>query len=261
MARSTFYYTLKSLEKPDKYESMKKEIREIFDRNKARYGYRRITIQMKKDGYTINHKTVMKLMNEMGLYCKVRRKKYNSYRGETGETAPNIIQRNFHAEAPNRKWTTDVTEFALLGRKVYLSPILDMYNSEIVSYTISMSPNYAMVKSMVAKAVVTVPDTKGIIFHSDQGWQYRMKDYQTMLKNHGFRQSMSRKGNCLDNSIMENFFGVLKTEMFYGETFDSILEFIAKLEEYIYYYNNDRIKEKLKGLSPIQYRNQSLLIA
>lgn len=261
MARSTFYYTLQTFEKPDKHMELKTVIKEIFVQNKARYGYRRITMQLRKDGYAVNHKTVLKLMNEMGLYCKIRRKKYNSYRGDIGKAAPNVIKRNFHADKPNQKWTTDVTEFALLGQKVYLSPILDMYNSEIVSYTVSMSPNYAMVKSMVAKAIVAVPNTEGIIFHSDQGWQYRLKNYQEMLGQHGFIQSMSRKGNCLDNSIMENFFGMLKSEMFYGENFKSIEEFIEKLEEYIYYYNNDRIKAKLKGLSPIQYRNQSLLIA
>lgn len=154
-----------------------------------------------------------------------------------------------------------MTEFALLGQKVYLSPILDMNNSEIISHTVSMSPNYEMVKSMVSKAFISAGDTEGIIFHSDQGWQYTMMDYQNTLKEHGIIQSMSRKGNCLDNSIMENFFGILKSEMFFGEIFDSIEDFIEKLHEYIYYYNNYRIKAKLNGLSPIQYRNQSISAA
>lgn len=261
MARSTFYYTVKSMQKPDKNEVLKKHIKRIFDENKARYGYRRITLELKNRGYLVNHKTVLRLMNEMGLYCKIRRKKYNSYRGEKGKAIGNIINRDFHADRPNQKWTTDVTEFALLGKKVYLSPILDMFNSEIIAYTISMSPNYDMVKSIVAKAIVKSPKTEGIIFHSDQGWQYRMADYQRLLQEHGIVQSMSRKGNCLDNSIMENFFGLLKSEMFYGEHFNSIEEFVEKLEEFIYYYNNSRIKAKLKGMSPIQYRNHSLSIA
>lgn len=261
MARSTFYYTIKTMKQPDKNAGLKNIIKTIFEQNKARYGYRRITLELHNRGYCVNHKTVLKLMNELGLYCKVRRKKYNSYRGESGEAAPNLIKRDFHADDPQKKWTTDVTEFALLGQKVYLSPILDMYNSEIISYTISMRPNYTMVKSMLCKAFAAVGETEGIIFHSDQGWQYRMMDYQNTLKEHGIIQSMSRKGNCLDNSIMENFFGMLKSEMFYGEYFKSIEDFIEKLEDYIYYYNNYRIKAKLNGLSPIQYRNQSTNVA
>lgn len=176
MSRSTYYYVIKSLNKKDKYAELKIIIKSIFDENKARYGYRRITLELHNRNIHINHKTVLKLMNEMGLYCKIRRKKYNSYRGNVGVSAPNIINRNFKAKRPNQKWTTDVTEFALLGTKVYLSPILDMYDYSIVSYTISMSPNYAMVKRMITKAIVTVKDTKGVIFHSDQGWQYRMND-------------------------------------------------------------------------------------
>lgn len=261
MARSTYYHVLKSLDSSNKYEEIEKVIKDIFEQHKARYGYRRITMELRNQGYIINHKTVLRIMNKLGLYCKIRRKKYNSYRGEIGEAAPNIIKRDFKADKPYQKWTTDVTEFALLGEKVYLSPILDMYNSEIISYEISMSPNYGMVKNMLMKAFSKIKKTEGIIFHSDQGWQYRMPDYKQCLKDHGIVQSMSRKGNCLDNSIMENFFGMLKSDMFYGERFKSIKEFVEKLEEYIYYYNNYRIKGKLKGLSPIQYRIQSNNVA
>ncbi len=261
LSRSTYYYMLKTIQREDKHSEHKKQIRDIFDQNKGRYGYRRITLELKNRGISINHKTVLKLMNKMGLYCKIRRKKYSSYRGEINEAAPNLIQRDFHAEKPNQKWTTDVTEFALLGKKVYLSPILDMYNSEIISYSISLSPNYKMITEMLEKAFRKIPDDTGLIFHSDQGWSYRLKDYQEKLKKKGIKQSMSRKGNCLDNSIMENFFGLLKSEMYYGETFSSIEEFIDELECYIDYYNHRRIKGKLKGLSPVDYRNQSLKVA
>lgn len=229
--------------------------------NKARYGYRRIAIELKNRGLILNHKTVLKLMNEQGLYCKIRRKKYSSYRGEVNKAAPNIIQRNFTANRPNEKWTTDITEFALLGQKVYLSPILDMYNSEIVSYSISFSPNMKFIHEMLNKAFIKIPDNSGLVFHSDQGWHYLQKAYTERLRAKGIKQSMSRKGNCLDNSIMENFFGLLKSEMFYGEKFDSIQDFIKQLEEYIGYYNYQRIKVKLKGLSPVNYRNQSLNVA
>ncbi len=243
------------------YAGHKEMIKSIFELHKARYGYRRITMELHNRGICLNHKTVLELMNEMGLCCKIRRKKYNSFRGETNKAAENLIQRDFHAKKPNEKWTTDVTEFALLGRKVYLSPILDMYNSEIIAYSISLTPNYKMITDMLEKAFHTIPDGTGLIFHSDQGWCYRLKDYQEKLKEKGVPQSMSRKGNCLDNSIMENFFGLLKSEMFYGETFASIEEFIKELEDYIDYYNHKRIKGKLKGLSPVAYRNQSFKVA
>lgn len=230
----------------------------MFEQNKRRYGYRRVTMELRRRRVCLNHKTALKLMNEMDLHCKIRRKKYNSFRGEINKAAENIIKRNFHAEEPNQKWTTDVTEFALLGKKVYLSPILDMYNCEIIAYSISLSPNYKMITDMLEEAFRKIPDGTNLILHSDQGWCYRMKDYQERLKAKGIQQSMSRKGNCLDNSIMENFFGLLKSEMFYGENFTSIEEFIKELKGYIDYYNHKRIKEKLKGLSPVEYKNQSL---
>ena len=196
-------------------------------------------------------------MEEEGLTSKVRMKKYRSYRGQVGKIAPNIIDRDFKADRPNQKWTTDITEFALFGKKLYLSPILDMFNGEIVSYDISTAPALPQVMNMLEKAFAKVKETKGIIFHSDQGWQYQHTYYQKTLKNHGIIQSMSRKGNCLDNSVMENFFGLLKSELLYLQEFKSLEDFEKKLHEYIYYYNNKRIKLKLKGMSPVEYRTHS----
>lgn len=259
--RSTYYYYLKRMQRKDKYGIEKEEITAIYHENQGRYGYRRITMEMHNRGYVINHKTVSRLMKVLGLKCRVRIKKYRSYKGEIGTAAPNLINRNFHADAPNRKWTTDITEFSLFGRKLYLSPILDMYNGEIVSYNISEHPMLNQVMDMLDKAFVKIPDGTGLIFHSDQGWQYQHKMYQRRLKEKGIRQSMSRKGNCLDNAVMENFFGLLKSELLYLREFKSLEEFRKELEKYIYYYNNDRIKGKLKGLSPVQYRVQSLLTA
>lgn len=261
LCRSTYYYVLKSFQKEDRHAEHKKMIKEVFEQNKERYGYRRVTMELRNRGVCLNHKTVLKLMNEMGLHCKIRKKKYNSFRGELNKAAENIIKRDFHAGGVNQKWSTDVTEFALLGRKVYLSPILDMYNSEIIAYSISLSPNYKMITNMLEEAFRKIQDGTNLVLHSDQGWCYRMKDYQERLKAKGIQQSMSRKGNCLDNSIMENFFGLLKSEMFYGEEFASIEEFIEELEDYIDYYNHKRIKGKLKGLSPVAYKNQSLEVA
>lgn len=200
-------------------------------------------------------------MKQLSLKCQVRIKKYRSYRGEIGNVAPNLINRDFHATAPHQKWTTDITEFSLFGTKLYLSPVLDMYNSEIISYNISEHPVLAQVMDMLEKAFEKIPDGTNLIFHSDQGWQYQHKAYQARLAEKGIRQSMSRKGNCLDNSIMENFFGLLKSELLYLREFKDINEFRDELEKYIFYYNNYRIKGKLKGLSPVQYRVQSQLSA
>ena len=191
----------------------------------------------------------------------VRMKKYRSYKGQIGKIALNILQRNFKTEKPNQKWTTDITEFSLFGTKLYLSPILDMYNGEIVSYSISNAPVLNQVMDMLDKAFAKIPDNTQLIFHSDQGWQYQHKAYQQRLKDKGIRQSMSRKGNCLDNAVMENFFGLLKSELLYLREFSSLEEFQIELEKYIDYYNNKRIKSKLKGLSPVQYRIQSSLVA
>ena len=259
MPRSTFYYYVKKSKKTDKYAKIKEEIRAIYHENHGRYGYRRITLELKNRGYCINHKTVQRLMKSLGIKCMVRIKKYRSYKGEIGKIAPNIIQRDLSATAPNQKWTTDITEFSLLGTKLYLSPILDMFNGEIISYNISERPVLGQVMDMLDQAFEKIPDNTNLIFHSDQGWQYQHKQYQMRLKQKGIRQSMSRKGNCLDNSVMENFFGLLKSELLYLREFESLDEFKTELIKYIDYYNNKRIKSKLKGLSPVQYRLQSFV--
>lgn len=216
-----------------------------------------MTSELKQSGFTINHKTVLKLMKQCGLLCKVRMKKYRSYRGDVGTVAPNLLNRNFKVECPNCKWVTDITEFSLFGMKLYLSPILDLYNSEIISYTLSEKPNFEPVMSMIHQAIQRLPESTSLILHSDQGWQYQMKPFQALLKSRGIQQSMSRKGNCLDNSVMENFFGLLKSELLYLQKFKSIEHFKEELIDYIDYYNHKRIKLKLKGLSPVQFRLQS----
>ena len=240
---------------------IKEEITAIYHENKGRYGYRRITLELKNRGYNINHKTVLKLMKLLGLQCFVRVKKYRSYKGEIGKIAPNLLNRNFKTDKPNQKWVTDVTEFSLFGTKLYLSPIIDLFNGEIVSYSISERPVFHQVMDMLEKAFEKIPDNTNLILHSDQGWQYQMNQYQYKLEQKGIRQSMSRKGNCLDNSLAENFFGLLKSELLYLQKFNSIEHFRKELVEYIDYYNNKRIKGKLKGMSPVNYRIHSLSVA
>ena len=200
-------------------------------------------------------------MKELGLVCRVRMKNYRSYKGETGKIAPNLLNRDFYAEKPNQKWVTDVTEFSLFGERLYLSPILDLCSSDLVSYTISDRPVLSMVTTMLDKAFEKIPDGTNLILHSDQGWHYQHNHYQRMLQKKGIRQSMSRKGNCLDNAVIENFFGLLKSELLYLQEFQSMEHFKQELVEYLEYYNNHRIKAKLKDLPPAIHRQQVLSVA
>ena len=257
VTRSTFYYQLNRMKETDKYKEIKEEITAIYHENKGRYGYRRITMELHNRGYNINHKTVSKLMKELGLQCFVRIQKYKSYKGEVGKICNNLLNREFEAKKPNEKWVTDVTEFKVDKAKIYLSPIVDLFNGEVISYNISRHPVFAQVVDMLKKAFSKIPDNTNLILHSDQGWQYQMKQYQHLLKEKGIRQSMSRTGNCLDNSLAENFFGLLKSELFYMKEYKTIEELETDIIEYIDYYNNKRIKGKLKGMSPVQYRVHS----
>ena len=200
-------------------------------------------------------------MKQLELICTVRIKKYRSYKGEVGKIAPNLLERNFEADTPNQKWVTDATEFSLFGQKLYLSPILDLCSRDIVSYTIYDHPVLNMVTEMVEKAFNQIPNGANLVLHSDQGWHYQHKRYQRMLREKGIRQSMSRKGNCLDNAVIENFFGLLKSELLYLQNFQSLEQFKAELIDYLDYYNNRRIKAKLKGLPPAIHRQQVLLAA
>nr|WP_244845171.1 IS3 family transposase [Cupriavidus campinensis] len=256
LARSTFYYQQTVLQAQDRYAELKARIRELFAQHKGRYGYRRITAALRKAELIVNHKTVQRLMKAMGLKSLVRPKKYRSYKGAVGRVAPNVLQRQFHAGRPNQKWVTDVTEFSVAGEKLYLSPVLDLHNGEIVAYEMARRPLFEMVSKMLKKAFARLGPKDRPILHSDQGWQYQMASYRSMLKQRSVRPSMSRKGNCLDNAAMESFFGILKSEFFYLNKFTSIEQLQDGLRQYIHYYNHDRIKLKLKGLSPVQYRTQ-----
>ena len=261
LPKATFYYHRKNQDKQDKYVQAKAEITAIFHENKGRYGYRRVTDELRNRGFSLNHKTVQRLMKELGIICRVRMKKYRSYKGEQGKIANNELNREFRAEKPNQKWVTDVTEFRLFGQKVYLSPILDLYSGDVVTYTITDSPNLQMVTTMLEQAFQKIPDNTGLLMHSDQGWHYQHKQYRRMLEEKGIKQSMSRKGNCYDNSVIENFFGHLKSELLYLQEFESVEHFKAELIDYIDYYNNRRIKARLKGLPPALHRQQALLAA
>jgi putative transposase len=217
-----------------------------------------VTAAIRQLGTKVNHKTVQSLMGKLGLKSLVRPKKYRSYKGEVGKAAPHVLQRRFEATRINQKWVTDVTEFNVAGEKLYLSPVMDLYNGEIISFETSKRPEFNLVGIMLKKALAKLKPGDQPILHSDQGWQYRMPAYQRALRKKSVVQSMSRKGNCLDNAAMESYFAVLKPEFFYLDKFSSVDELQTGLKNYIRYYNHNRIKMKLKGPSPVQYRTQPL---
>ena len=257
MARSTYYF---ELNKPDvitdKNKELTTEIKEIFTKNKGIYGVRRVYHELLARGYKVNHKRVQRIMNKEGLKGKRPREKYHSYKGAVGKVVNNVLERDFSTTAPLQKWTTDVSQFNFSWGKCFLSPILDMGSNEVVSYDLALSPNLEQINRMLDAAFEKYPQLDGLIFHSDQGWQYQHVNYQSKLKERGIIQSMSRKGNCYDNSIMESFFGRLKNEMYYGNenSYKSFESFKIAIEEYVDYYNNRRIQSKTNWMPPIKYR-------
>ena len=252
---------MKQLDKPDKDQKLKAEIQAIFTEQKGNYGYRRIHLELRNRGYVVNHKRVQRLMKVLNLQAIIRKKrKYSSHKGDVGKKAENLIQRQFEGSKPMEKCYTDVTEFAIPAspQKLYLSPVLDGFNSEIIAYNLSTSPNLEQVKAMLNQAFSEDHYTNTIL-HSDQGWQYQHDSYHRFLESKGIQPSMSRKGNSPDNGMMESFFGILKSETFYGyeKNFRSLEDLEQAIVDYIDYYNNKRIKVKLKGLIPVQYRTKS----
>ncbi|VJE17107.1 IS3-Spn1, transposase [Streptococcus pneumoniae] len=261
LARWTYYYYLKQLDKTDKDQELKAEIQSIFIEHKGNYGYRRIYLELRNRAYLVNHKRVQGLMKVLNLQAKMRQKrKYSSHKGDVGKKAENLIQGQFEGSKTMEKCYTDVTEFAIPAstQKLYLSPVLDGFNSEIIAYNLSTSPNLEQVQTMLEQAF-TEKHYENTILHSDQGWQYQHDSYHRFLESKGIQASMSRKGNSQDNGMMESFFGILKSEMFYSyeKTFKSLNQLEQAIVDYIDYYNNKRIKVKLKGLSPVQYRTKS----
>ena len=264
MPRSTYYFEINKVDKIKiKNSHIADKITQIFNLHKGRYGVRRIYMELVNQGYVINHKRVQRIMHELKLFGKRSKEKYHSYKGKIGKVADNIINRDFKAYIPLQKWTTDVSEFKFSWGKCYVSPILDMYTNEIISYDLSLHPNLKQISNMLEKAFNKFPKLNNLILHSDQGWQYQHKYYVNELKKHGIIQSMSRKGNCYDNSIMETFFGRLKNEIYYGyeKSYSSFEEFSRAIEEYIDYYNNERIQSKTKWMPPTKYRLASTTIS
>ncbi|WP_236594264.1 IS3 family transposase [Saccharothrix sp. 6-C] len=259
LARSTFFHHQARQARPDPHADLKTAITQVFDRARGRYGHRRIHAVLTGQGRRVAKKTVLKLMNTLGLVCKVRRRRrYRSWRGQVGTIAPNTLDRRFTASAPDTKWVTDVTEFRIGDRKVYLSPVIDLFDRSVIAYTHGPASTLELTNSSLREAIATLPAGATPLVHSDQGFQYQHASWRTLLLDAGLTQSMSRRANCLDNSIAENFFGHVKEELFNHDRFDTVEEFTTALDDYLDWYNTTRVSTTLKGLSPVEYRAQAL---
>ena len=259
LARSTFYYQLGQMQAQDRHVKLKQAIRKIFDKSHQRYGYRRVRLQLLRDGWCVSRKLVAKLMRQLGLRSKTRKRKcYNSYRGTTSRRADNHLDRRFATEKPNQQWVSDITQFQISGQKLYLSPVMDLCDHSILAHTLSVSPTTKVSALSLKRAFRVAGDPEGVLVHTDQGYHYQHQSWISQLVEHQCVQSMSRKGNCYDNSVMENFFSHLKEEMFNNDSFASISELRAAIDEYIQWYNTERMQERLGGMTPNEYRQHAL---
>lgn len=260
--RSTFFYHQARLSRPDPASELKNAITHAFHDARGRYGHRRIHHVLTQHGWVVAKKTVLRLMRSLGLTCHVRpRRRYLSWRGQqAGRIAENILARDFTADQPNQKWVSDVTEFRLGGRKVYLSPVMDLFDHQIIAFTTSTSPNLALTNTSLDQALSGQDVQPGLIVHTDQGFQYQHTSWRQRLQAVGAVQSMSRRGNCYDNAVMENFFGHLKTEAIYHERPTTVEALTTMIGDYIAWWNTQRVHTRLEGLSPAQYRSQALAV-
>jgi putative transposase len=257
LARSTFFYHQARRNRPDKHAAAADAVRAAFTAARGRYGHRRVHALVRRDG-PIAKKTVLALMRRQDLLCPVRRRKrYSSYAGEIGKVAANLLDRDFAAAAPNQKWVTDVTEFRVGDRKLYLSPVMDLFDRQIIAYRTGTSPNLDLTNGSLHDALAGAAGTTPLV-HSDQGVHYQHRSWRALLATAGATQSMSRKGNCHDNAVIENFFGHLKAEMFHPNRFADTDELATAITDYIGWWNTHRIQERLEGMSPVQYRTHAL---
>ena len=256
MAKSSYCYQIISIN-TDKYTDLKEKVKTVFKESSSRYGYRRIHSVISTAGTIVSEKVVRRIMKEENLVVpNIKRKKYFSYKGEISPEVENIVNREFHADNPNNKWLTDITEFHIPAGKIYLSPIIDCFDGLPVSWTIGTSPSAELVNTMLDEAILSLRGNEKPIIHSDRGCHYRWPGWVERMEKAGLTRSMSKKGCSPDNSACEGFFGRLKNEMFYGCSWTdfTIGQFIEELDKYIKWYAEKRIKLSLGGMSPLDYR-------
>lgn len=257
LSRSVFYYHDKRLKEPDKEAGLKAQVGELYERHKGCYGYRRLHLALRALGWVVNHKKVLRLMGEQGLKGRVAgRKRYVAYRGEGHRKVANVLRRDFRACRPGEKLVTDITEMTVAGEKLYLSPLMDLYGNEVISFTLGTRPDLALVTGMFTESVQTrLCHAEGGVLHTDQGWHYQHAGYHRLLEQMGLTPSLSRKGNCHDNAVIESFFGTLKRELYRRRKWRSVAQLADAIRDYIRYYNEERIMLRLR-MSPVQYRRQ-----
>lgn len=255
LARSTFYYHQARLARPAPHAALNEAIRAVWTQAKGRYGHRRIHRALRTDGWRLAKKTVLARMRALGLICQVRRRRtrWGRGRGAQGMTVPNVLNRNFTASAPNQKWVSDVTELRIGDAKRYLAPVMDLFDRQIIAYTLGRAPNLELATSALQAALATRPPGDQPLVHTDQGFQYQHRAWHALLADAGATPSMSRKGTCLDNAVIESFFGHLKAEVLI-EPFTTIDALETAVHDYLHWYNHERTSEPLNGLSPVQYR-------
>ena len=264
MAKSSYYYQRAVMKQSDKYAEIRIRIKIIFQENRNCYGYRRIHGELKKIGITVSEKIVRRIMKEEHLTVPTKRmKKYSSYKGEITPEVDNIINRDFHAEQPNTKWLTDITEFAIPAGKVYLSPVIDCFDGMVVKWNIGTTPDSILVNKMLEDAIGTLLPSEHPLVHTDRGCHYRWTGWIERMQAAGLTRSMSKKGCSPDNAACEGFFGRLKNEMFYGRSWVGVSmdDFINEINSYIEWYNTKRIKQSLGYMSPAEYRHSLGLTA
>lgn len=258
ISKSSYCYCRNAL-RNDRHADLRTRIRRLFEENNECYGYRRINCLLRRKGIAVSEKVVRRLMKEEGLAVVFdRKKRYSSYKGEISPAVPNLLSRDFHADSPGQKLLTDITEFSIPAGKVYLSPLVDCYDGMVISWSIGTSPSAELANSMLRNGIAKLGDCNKTIIHSDRGCHYRWPEWIDIMNEAGFTRSMSRKGCSPDNSACEGFFGRLKNEMFYGKDWKSvsIQDFILRVDAYIHWYNEERIKMSLGGLSPLEYRSK-----
>lgn len=259
MPRSSYQYQVETMRHPDKHADLRARVADLFTASDGRYGYRRIHLNLRSEGIKVSEKVVARVMREDGLVAKRgKRRRYSSYKGEVSDAPENLINRDFRASSPNEKWLTDITEFRIPAGKLYLSPIIDCFDGMVVSWSMSTSPSAELANLSLAAAISTLDGSERPICHSDRGCHYRWPGWMGLCERAGVTRSMSKKGCSPDNSACEGFFGRLKVEMFYGLSWKgwSVEEFIAEVDRYINWYNKQRIKTSLGGLSPVGYREK-----
>ena len=257
VSRSGYYEYLKRMDVDDKDEALGIKIAQCQLKSIKTYGYRRVKIWLEREGFVVNHKKVLRIMNKYGLLSEIRRRRKYKYMGQQLHKYENILNRQFYANKPNQKWVTDISYIHTGQGVLYLSMIRDLFDNSIVAYQTGTEQTVKLVSNTIKKAIAQEKITTELQLHSDQGFQYTSREYFKLTKEYNITPSMSRRGNCYDNAMAENFFGILKAECIYRNKPNSFEQARRLIDDYIFFYNFERIQLKTK-LTPYEKRSQAV---